>query len=40
MNEVEVRSNTELPQCYCLCLQKRGFVGHQTDIKKTNEIKK
>ena len=40
MNKIEVLSNTEFSQPYCACLQKRGFVGHQTGIKKTHNIKK
>lgn len=34
MNKIEVRSNTELSQPNYACLEKRGFVGHQTCIKK------
>ena len=40
MNKIEVRSNTEFSQPYYACLQKRGFVVHQTGIKKTYNIKK
>ena len=40
MNKIEVRSNTEFSQPYCACPQKRDFVGHQTGIKKTYNIKK
>ena len=40
MNKTEVRSNTEFSQPYCVCLQKRGFVGHQTGIKKMHNVKK
>ena len=40
MNKIEVRSNTEFSQPYSACLQKRGFAGHQTGIKKTHNIKK
>ena len=35
--------NTNAPgktQPHCACLQNRGFVGHQTGIKKTHKIKK
>ena len=40
MNKIEVQSSTEFFKPYCTCLQKRGFVGHQTGVKKTNKIKK
>ena len=40
MNKIEVRSNTEFSQPYCVGLQKPGFVGHQTGIKKMHNVKK
>ena len=40
MNKIEVRSNTEFSQPYCACPQKQSFVGRQTGIKKTYNIKK
>ena len=51
MINIEVQSNTEFSQTYCACLQKRdrtsnnkrvsnGHIGHQTGIKKTNNIMK
>ena len=39
MNKIEVRCNTEFSQTYGTYLQKQGFVGHQTCIKKTHNIK-
>ena len=40
MKKIEVRSNTEFFQPYYACLQKRGFVGHQTVKHQTHNIKK
>ena len=40
MNKIKVRSNTEFSHPYCPCPQERGFVGHQTGIKKAHNVKK